>query len=323
MYYNHRLKSAIILGLFLFIIIMLPSVIWKSYNFDASYIDSLLRPLPGIYPGVASFEDVLRTYRDSHILFPLSLLIPGSVGGVTTIIGAGIFVLLFFNYKDSIMSAFIFALSIMVFLLAAYLGPPTSRSYLEPFFWIMIALSIQKPPLLRVNGQYEKWLKIPIFLQISMVFFIFVYSLVMFGSGVVSASNRKSVMINHADGYKVMDWVDSILPKEAVLLSMHRSKGLSPRKTVSLDWSVYIDYSNQNNSSNYYIDLIKTRKVTHILMYDMRGGNSGFYNVFSGCIGKVIGEVSINTATRKPFNKGLPYNMYAAELDLLGSDCNL
>jgi len=307
-------SSAILVGGFSFILIMLPAIIWKQYYFGGAYIDALFMPFTGDYFGMDNFEKMLRTYRDSPIWFPFSLVFPSQAGIVTTVIGVGVFmVALIRPNKDKILWLLI-VLSAIVFIFSVLFGPSTSRSYLEPFIWLMFALSIQGKSLF--FEKYKNWLKIPIFLQSSIVIFIFIYSVVLFLPGITSVHAREQVMSKYANGYEVMQWVDDILPKDAVLLSSHRSIALSPRYTVSLDWLSFIEHNKENIEVGFYLNKVKQKGVTHILFQGDDYKNTELFGLLAGCLGKIYGPGYAHIATRNPLNQGQPYSLWIAEIEV-------
>jgi len=316
---ENKFFIAAIIGVLSFVVIMLPGIVWKSYNFDAGYFDSLFVPLPGDYPGVKHFEDALRSYRDSPMLFPFSLVFPNRVGNITTVIGVGIILLFLFKPRENKLSLFVFSLSVVVFVFAAILGPPTSRSYLEPFFWIMIAMSFN--PYVMFYNKYGVWLRTTVFLQVLLVGSIFIYSIVTFGSGLWSVEARSDVMLKHANGYEVMQWVGSVLPEDAVLLSSHRAKGLAPRKAVSMDWFGHVNQDLSSDELKFYLDIVKDRGITHILLQGENYKDSIIYGLFEKCIVGIDGPGFAHTATRNPFNQGAQYKIWLLEVDLNNTLC--
>lgn len=115
--------------------------------------------------------------------------------------------------------------------------------------------------------------------------------------GIFSVSMREKIMSQYANGYSLMKWADLVLPKDAVLLSQHRSISLSQRKTLSLDWASFVDFNSAVASP--YLKQIKDENVTHILMFEDTTQNIPF----SGCIGNTIGKTKSSQATRNPFNR--------------------
>ena len=140
--------------------------------------------------------------------------------------------------------------SIAVFVFTVVLGPRNSRSYLEPYFWILIVISLQNKN--EMYAKYKKYLRPFILLQS-----VAVIAMVWFGvgtmfPGAISASLRDDVMSRTAHGYNLMKWVDASLPQDAVLLTVHRSMALVPRKAVSLEWLNYIKVG--KTDASFYLD---------------------------------------------------------------------
>ena len=321
MYKNRLFGYALIIGVLSAIIILLPPVTWKSINFGGSYADAFLTPFPGGWPGTDRFEEGLRNYRDSPIWFPFSLLIPNGIGTITTVIGVGSLGFLFLKpSRDPKLWAILLA-SCIVFVLTAILGPPTSRSYLEPFFWLLFVLTLQRPHSFFIR--YRTIIQTPILLQSIMVIIILWYGIITAVPGALSSSSRVQTMTTLANGYELMQWVDKVLPKNAILLSSHRSMGLAPRDAVSLDWVTHTEKSKKALSK--YLNRLKERKVTYLLIHGNHRTESTLYKLFVDCFGtEKFGPGFGHRATRNPFNIGEPYEawLYSLEYRLLPNCVN-
>jgi len=286
-------------------LILLPPVAWKVANFGGGWLESFLTPLPGNWPGSAGFEAMLRNYADSPVPFPVSLLIPSGPGTVSTVLGLGVVftVLLRPAGKDRL----VFAVAFFVAVLAFLLGPPTSRSYIEPFFWLMIILAGGTVPSLfeRHARVFEGLVLLQAIGVILMAGFVIAMSL----SAFFSTAGRARVMDRMADGYRVMVWLDRTLPADAVVLSGHRSMALVPRRAVSLDWYRYAD---DCDHAPRYLERLKAEGVTHILLIGSDYRDSPLFGFFSPCLGPgVYGPGRGVVATRNPFNRGEEYQAWA------------
>jgi hypothetical protein len=312
------LRFAFIAGLLTFSTIMLPSIVWKINNFNSGYLESLLYPFPLVFPGTASFLVVLKEYADSTILFPISLLIPNKAGNFTTIIGMGVLLLFYLNPKENKQASYVFGISVFVFIFAMVYGSRTSRSYLEPYFWILMILT---PKHYYIHHYKTRMLiRTGVLMQCFMIGMVFIYSIFSMGPGLVSASGRSDVMTKYANGYEVMKWVDNIAPKDAVLLTSHRAMGLSPRNAISSDWAGYVE---NDNETNYYLNILKKRRITHILFQGNDYQQTIIYRLFIKCVVDVIGPGKAHTATRNPFNQGQPYELWLVEVNLKKKSCQL
>lgn len=287
----------VLIGIFFFMLIIFPSVFWKAKNFDGSMIDAMIIPLPGPWPGVRSFESVLRNYRDSTLDFPLSLLIPNTFGVVTTIIGSGLLLIIFVKPIANLQTFVLSFIVIIFVILGILLGQKASRFFLEPFIWILISLIVLDSLKIRNFKFGRNVIGFLVILQAGLTFGILLLGIYQLFPGVFSVQSREKVMSQYANGYDLMKWVGSVLPKDAVLLSQHRSIALSERKTLSLDWIKFVDFN--STVVNPYLKEIKDENVTHILMF----GDTTQNIPFSGCIGNTIGKTKSSQATRNSFNR--------------------
>ena len=122
-------------------------------------------------------------------------------------------------------------------------------------------------------------------------------------------------MGNLAPGYKLMRWVDEMLPNDAVLLSYHISTALVPRESSSLRW---INYTDKDDRLEYF-NRIKDKNVSHLLLmgdYDIYK-DTPHYSMFSECVGNVVyGPKVFSKKTRNPFNRGDENNAWLVNLDV-------
>ncbi|KXZ34362.1 DUF1420 family protein [Leptospira sp. ZV016] len=282
----------LLISFFFFVLIIFPAIFWKIKNYNSTFIDALIHPLPGnTFPGVNEFEVSLRNYQDSTLIFP------NQFGVITTVIGLGLFLIIFVK-PILTQKAFLLKLLIILFvILGSLMGQKASRFFLEPFVWGLISLisfnSLEKSNLILT----KKILGTGILLQACITLFIIAVGIYQLFPGIFSISLREKVMNQYANGYNLMKWVDLTLPKEAVLLSQHRSIALSERKTLSSDWFPFVDFNSTDVTS--YLRQIKDENVTHILMF----GDKIEDSIFSGCLGKTIGKTKSHRAVRNPFGQ--------------------
>jgi hypothetical protein len=120
-------------------------------------------------------------------------------------------------------------------------------------------------------------------------------------------------MNRHANGYEIMQWADAVLPKDAVLLNGHRSMALSPRDAISFDSSSWIQYVDTNSTeSKIYLDRLKSKKISHILII----GKIDYNAPLAKCFGNVVAGPGVgHLATRNPFNQGSNYDAWILEFE--------
>jgi hypothetical protein len=291
--------QSIVVGLSAALIIIVPVMVLKSELYGSGYFEALLSPLAGSSPELDLFENSLRGGRDSYIMFPFSLIIPSGIGTITTIIGIGVIFVLFLKPNHDKWLILAVMASIAVFVVTAVLGPKSSRSYLEPYFWILIVISLQNKN--EMYAKYKKYLKPFVLMQSVAVIGMVWFGVATMFPGAISVSWRDDVMSRTANGYGLMKWVDDTLPLDAILLNGHRSMALAPRKAVSLDWLNYVEVG--KNDASFYLERIKEHKTTHLLTFGETINQIRESNVFSGCLGdKVYGPYHGIVSTRNPFN---------------------
>ena len=100
-------------------------------------------------------------------------------------------------------------------------------------------------------------------------------------------------MLRSASEYGAVDWVNKVLPEDAVVLSQLKSVALYSHKFVPTDWMNYDEVKNR------YYDAIKLKNPNFLVIN--REDLESFE--LAGCVGqKYSGPKSFTTSTRNPFN---------------------
>ena len=292
------------------ILIMLPPTIWKALAFNTNWWDVLIHPLPGHFPGTDIFinntiNSKLSLDNNSHFIFPFLVLIPDSISSFTTILGIGMLVFIGFKLeKDLWLWSGVLAASICLGIIILF-APISARLYLVPYFWFLFILALQpNENFLR----YYDWLKWPIFCQAFLTTLAVWYGVFLLFPGALLPSWRIHIMEKNANGYEIMKWADTALPKNAIFLNSHRSMALSPRKAISSYWLNFINV--KSDESMIYLERLKSEKVSHILII----GPADYKGQLSNCYGKKIAGPGIgHFATRNPFNQGSEYEAWILE----------
>jgi hypothetical protein len=287
------------------VIILGPPTIWKYYHFGGFPLGSLFMPFPGSWPGYGNFESYLRNYTDSKLVFPLSILLPSNLGTISTVIGVGLFVPLWLKPGRDPWIWCLIIISILVALIGAVMGQKTSRFFLEPFIWLLMAVAIS--PAIVLSGGIFSYIKLMLAAQAVVVTGLWMFATATLLPSAFTLDMRERIMNRYADGYAIMRWVDAKLPPNAVLLSSNRSMALAPRNVVSMDWSDYI-FPNSKLALPYLMR-IKEQGVTHILV-----SRSLTNSNLKGCMGNLVtGPMYVSSATRNPVNRGEPYPSWIYE----------
>jgi hypothetical protein len=300
---------AVGVGIGMAALVIAPPLLWKVTVFHTDWIDALIHPLPGHLPGTNKFIDLAKGAADmaSPLPFPLLMLIPTSLGAFSTLLGIGAVVLVGLRPgQDKLLWAGIAAAVGMV-LASAVLAPPSSRMYLEPYFWLMVILTLQPNRTALANMRWVQW---AVCLQAAAVALAGWLGALTLFPGALTLAWRTEVMQRAANGYEVMQWADTVLPKNAVLLNGHRSMALVPRDAVAYDWSNYVDIT--ADESRLYLNRLKDRGVTHMLVV----GQIDKGLPLSNCFGKTIAGPGLgHLATRNPFNQGGTYEAWIVEFE--------
>jgi len=313
MFYKKLIWQSTLLGLLAGLLILFPAILLKSSLYGLGFFELLFSPIPNNLPGINFFQESIRNAQENKLIFPISLLFPSNIGGITTILGLGLFSFILIRPSNDNWIKLIVLSAAFIFIFLVVFGPSSSRSYLEPYLWCLIAILLQNN-----NIFYKKYKKNINFLIISQS--LIVVSLVWFGvislmPGAISSSLRDNVMGNSANGYTLMKWVDKTLPKDAIVISTHRSISLIPRKTISVDWMNYINTKETDVSK--YLNIIKEEEVSHLLTWGYEFKNTNAYAKFSNCFGKKLyGPKSEVIATRNPFHNSFsPFSAWIVELN--------
>jgi Protein of unknown function (DUF1420) len=305
------LGGATVVSVVAAVLVLVPPMVWKHHVFHDGFINSLIRPVPGYLPGTEAFEKHLRTFRDSAVPFPLSLVVPSGPSTITTIIGpAGFLLLLVLRPdRDPWRWAGIVA-AVCVLIGSILLAPPTSRSFLEPYFWLLMVIALQADQTMMSS----RWLTWPIAMQAALTCGMFCFGAVTLFPGGVTSAWRSRIMERSANGYLAMKWSDSVLPRDAVMITPMRSMALAPRDAVSLDWTTAVNV--RSLDAALYLRRLKDRGVTHILAF----GSSPGFGGLDGCVGPLVaGPGDSVVAFRNPFSGGahFPVWVYSFNSQLL------
>jgi len=296
--------KSIAIGIFISILIILPPVLWKALAFDAGYMETLINPLPGHLPGTDAFLNLAKGAFDftTPLPFPISMFIPASLGAFTTLLGIGPLVFIGMRLDRNLILWSGAISAIVVVLVNALYAPPSSRMYLEPYFWLMAILSFQKNKNLHIKNNLIS--KIVFTQAVAVTVVVWIGAITVF-PGALTDKWRTDVMMRMANGYEVMQWADTVLPKDSVVLNGHRSMALIPRDAVAFEWSNFVDL--QKYESTIYLNRIKEKNVSHMLVI----GGINEKTLLYGCFTKKIdGPGSGHTATRNPFNQAGKYEAW-------------
>jgi hypothetical protein len=290
------LVKAIPIGLIGVGVIIAPPVIWKHIQFGGSILEALTNPFPGNWPGTQSFLEFLKRYRDTNIIFPLSLILPANLGTITTTLGCGLVIALWnlLRSKNNKQWVLIFCAT-LVTIITIFFGQLTSRFFLEPYLWLSIAASIG---LIAINRKLIYAVSTLVLIQSVIMLLPLFYGVVTLFPGSISNMLRDKVMHKNANGYAVMEWANSALPKSSTLIS-DTWLALSPRNTISNEWMIFTPTIDSDRQ--IYAKRVILKKPNFKLITTTSPQNS----LPPDCMRSVYaGPFEYSDAQRNPFNKG-------------------
>ena len=246
---------------------------------------------------------VLKNISEGSRIIPLWLVVPKSLGMISTTIGPAIlFFLLFKLRKLNIYYLFIS----LFFIIVLIFGQATSRFLFEGFVILQFLLVCSEFRHKKYLIFFKNYIKLQSLACIGILIFL-VFNLT---PGAFSYKTRDQVMMNNANGYSLIKWANKNIDKNDKIISTNRSLSLFNVPAYYLVMLQYIDFS--NSSSEIFSKFIREKKVNKILIQS--NVNPGkFYN----CRGKLLASKK-NAGSlkgRNPFNLSKPYDASIYEFD--------
>lgn len=299
--YNNLLKSLLI-PIVAGAAIVLPSILWKAYHFNASLPAAAFTPLPGEFAGIDEFIKFLKNYRDSNFVFPFNLFVPDSLGSITTVLGVGaVLPLVLIRKPTSEQTAWIGAAAISLVILATS-ELLNSRFFLEPLLWALIAVSRQPNSGVTLYRSAIQWATR---VQAALVLSIVAYINAQILPAALSAERRDRAMIKVANGYQEMMWADRTLPKSSRLLVTTRHMSLAPRPAISAEWRRFVDPTSIRAEA--YLEKIQKFQV-EFAMFRLSPNQTMDVTTCGASVFKVSPPFA--KATRNPVNAGAAYRTW-------------
>lgn len=303
---HRQIGPALILGLVGAVLIMAPPAAWKHQHYGGVLIDALLTPFPGNWPGTKEFEAMLRTYRDTQVPFPVSLVLPAGPGTVTTVLGLGLFLpMIAMAHARPVnpgVALFVSAAAVVA-VLGALLGQRNARFFLEPYLWLLIATML----VLTLSGERAmRWMSGVVVAQSLLVLATIGIGVATLMPGALTPALRESTMDRHASGHAMMKWADGELPPDARIVVEPRSIALTPRFAIANDWRGYV--ASDSDGARTYLDAVNRQRPDFTLVRVAAGERPPSV---SGCADEAYaGPFRAKEATRNPFNSGAEYDAW-------------
>ena len=315
-YLSYKKQEFFKISLFFIIILIAtnaPYLYWKFTIYNPDIISLFLNPFPGDQPGYKNFYFNLKHYKESLISFPLSIILPGSLGAVTTTLGPAIiipFLLFLANYNkiskklNYDLNLFLYC-SIGIFILSTMLGQMSSRFFLEAVLIFIFYIANNDINLKFYNYKFIKYIVNANIILLILVSFFYIINII---TPAIINRNIEYIYLKFANGYSEFKWVKNNLPKGATLASSVRSIYFAPDNFYSLEWSSYINPTDPE--AIFYLNLMKEARVTYLLTHDP------ISDPFRGCFdSKNTINQNFNSSYRNPYNQRHNYKSYLVKFN--------
>lgn len=310
---------ALLISLLCFCLIVFPRELYEYLNFNKNIVYNFLNPVTDEY-SAKWMNASLKHGTGNSSLFPIWLIFPFKgfnfdLGSVTTTLGISIFLAIFNGHLRDIKISSIIYLSVIFLLLGLVFAQPTGRFFLEPAIWILFVSGFYLH--IKYNYFLKYFKRLLIFISVITSIIISIIGL-SFNTSYLSNKNFEKFMTNSSDGYTLYKWANSVLPKNSIVISAHRSYSLSKNRIISYDFRLYLK---DNNSKKFFIQELKKINPDYIIYPSYELNNN--QDILRYCRGKlVVMKKNVGRETgRNPFNKnrrfydGLVFEINSSLLD--------
>jgi len=245
-------KKLIFYAILFFIALFIPRIIYNYITIEKFSYYNLITTANLI------FLDYIRNYKDSNLVFPLSLFLTDSFGKVTTVLGFSILIF-FFVKKISDKNILIFLISTVAFILYFFYSQKTSRIFYELLLWLSLNIIFIKNYRIKI-----RYIKIFLFLNLIIPFTIALIGFYQLSPSIISNEYRRDVMRMTASEFQGIEWLNQRISPEATILSNFRSKALLINKNIILMDGIRFDSKYYNNLMNSKIDYIVVKDLDNL-----------------------------------------------------------
>ena len=280
--------------LFSLILLIFPKFLFMNEYFGTDLLSFFQSSVPVNLSLYEKFNLNLRNISNGERLLPYWIIFPKDFKFLSDAIGPIFLSFLFFKIYERKEFKLIFTIFIFFVVSVLTFGQASSRFIFEGFVVLQLFL-------LLTNIRSKKHLiffRSYIYVQSIFGILVLAYLSVNLTPGVLSYNLREKVMINNANGYELMAWVNNNIDNNETIISSHRSLGLINNKSFS---TIYLKNLDPNNADyKNYINFLDKNNVKKILVHEnLEIGK------FKYCLGKKINTISdINIFIgRNPFNK--------------------
>ena len=279
-----------------FMVLVIPSLITRTPIWGNDVLH-YFHPLPSSYPGFKNFMKYLSNYQDNPLPFPITIILPQTLGQISMILGANLILLLsIFFIGDYSNRKHLLLVGVLCFCISIF-SQRSARFFFEPMIWLSLYFyahihSIPKyEPLIR---------RLTILLGFLQLLFL-TFAISTLTKGILNIKYRKDVLSTSANGYALAEWVNKMLPTESHILLSHRSTALFNQHVYKSEWLKYI--GKDKNDKMFYESYLISQRIDYVVL---TGDDPNQSSLFPYCNKLIAGPFEFTRETRNPANSSLP-----------------
>jgi hypothetical protein len=203
------------------------------------------------------FAQFLREYTMSNFPFPLGIVVPHSLGSISSALGVGALACVVAIINVRVSSTLVIA-AFCAITINYVAGARSAGYFLEPYLWLAIAAAAA--PWGISKTLFYKFLMV----QAAVMVLFAGFGAISLFPGALTSGLRSHVMKENSHQYAVMRWLDSVLPQDAVVVSTLRSHALMPRPFVAKDivtWTGWVSSTEAENA----VSVLKTQPINTLV----------------------------------------------------------
>lgn len=307
-----KVKSIFFYSLIFFLFLIIPVFLWKIKLLNFSLIETMFYPIPISKPGMNFFLDYLRGHNEFSLLdygknnlervfylkiFPIFLLIPPSVGNVTTFLGVPLLFLFLFkkNKKREIFEIRIFIL--VLYICTSILSSANTRYYLLLYYLGIFHLSLCG---IDFSNIFYKYLRPLLKLHFFVYILLLAYGVYSLAPGMLNNNLRQKILNENAIFFNVAKIVNDKIPKNSKVINTYRSTSLFTFNQLRTDWVENLKIDTDKNEVNYYMKLILDQKPEYLITTFKQ---NKIKQLLTSCITPIYVSDNLKVLTRNPFYK--------------------
>jgi len=301
-----RIIQIIKIALILYIIIILPSIIWKHLMFNGNFLELFFSPFSTELYGLNNFKTYLTALSEKGNYW---FFVPTSLSNFTHSLGLGSLMFLYLIKLNIGYQKYLIISLITLFISISYFfGQFTSRFFYEPYLWIIVYL-IKYNNFLKLNVIFKTLLRSQALIFTLITF----YGVITLSPGFINSQLRDKILEKKASGYSFFKWVNYNLENyNEPIIAFDRSISFSKNFPISGDHLYYVNLNKKE--AKKYVEEIKRINPKFVVFSD----RNTTHKKYIGCMTKLFkhGKDKDLVAVRNPIGRTKSkFDAYIYEID--------